>query len=172
MQDVDIVNGHSRAYGFESKASVQLLLRSLTLDGGITRVGNAFFRDTSPRVYLDSAPCVVANADLTLSDYRDWTGSLRQRHTSNYRLDGEEDAGIRASKHNVLDLSLSKRVPLPRVDFNLSTDNLTKKRYFETQNIFESRLRPNDSIVSRTHGTPGYPLGVIAGLNISPVLCL
>jgi len=55
VQDVDIVNGHSRAYGFESKASVQLLLRSFTLDGGITRVGNAFFRGTSPRVYLDSA---------------------------------------------------------------------------------------------------------------------
>ncbi len=30
----------------------------------------------------------------------------------------------------------------PWVDFNLSIDNLTDKRYFETQNYFESRVSP------------------------------
>jgi hypothetical protein len=56
-----------------------------------------------------------------------------------YRLD-PEDARPRASGLDVLDLSLTKR--LHRwLDFNLALDNLTDKRYCETQNYFESRLR-------------------------------
>lgn len=51
------------------------------------------------------------------------------------------------------------------VDFNVSIDNLTNKRYFETQNYFESRLRPGGDVVARIHGTPGYPFGVTAGLT-------
>lgn len=37
--------------------------------------------------------------------------------------------------------------------------------YFETQNYFESRLRPGDPLVARIHGTPGYPFGLRAGLT-------
>jgi outer membrane receptor protein involved in Fe transport len=135
---------------------------------------NAFFRGTRPRVYLDSAPHTVANAAVTLSDYRGFTSSLRYRHISNYRLDGE-DASIRAAGHDVLDFSLTKR--LRRwLDFNLAIDNLTNKRYFETQNFFESRLLTDAPITfdpiedrfiypSRIHGTPGYPFTATIGLT-------
>jgi outer membrane receptor protein involved in Fe transport len=48
---------------------------------------------------------------------------------------------------------------------NLSIDNLTDKRYFETQNFFESRIRPGDPVVARIHATPGYPITVTGGLT-------
>ena len=154
--------GPSRSYGGEVKLSVQVL-RKLSVNGGMTRVGNAFFRSTNPRVYVDSAPHTVGNASLTLADFHGFTGSLRYRYISNYRLDGE-DAGIRAAGHDVIDLSLSRR--LRRwLDLNLSIDNLANKRYFETQNFFESRLRPGEPIVSRIHATPGYPFGLTIGLT-------
>ncbi|CAN5347195.1 TonB-dependent receptor [soil metagenome] len=165
--------GPSRSYGFELKNSVQLMPH-LSFNGGLTRVMNAFFRGTSPRVYLDSAPHTVVNAAVTLSDYRGFTSSLRYRHISNYRLDGE-DASIRAAGHDVLDFSLTKR--LRRwLDFNLAIDNLTNKRYFETQNFFESRLLTDAPIdfdpiedrfiyPSRIHGTPGYPFTATIGLT-------
>ena len=47
----------------------------------------------------------------------------------------------------------------------MAVDNLTDKRYYETQNYFESRLRPEDPIVTRIHGTPGYPVGFSVGLT-------
>ncbi len=154
--------GPSRSYGYEVKASVQLT-RFLAAEGGLTQVLNAFYRGTRPRIYVDSAPHTVANAALTLTGWRGFSGSLRYRHTGNYRLDGE-DAAIRAAGLDVLDLSLTKRVRR-WLDFNLSVDNLTNKRYYETQNYFESRLGPGQPAVSRIHGTPGYPLSVTAGLT-------
>ncbi|HYG82836.1 MAG TPA: TonB-dependent receptor, partial [Pyrinomonadaceae bacterium] len=154
--------GPSRAYGYEVKASVQLT-RFLSAEGGMTQVLNAFYRGTRPRIYVDSAPHTVANAALTLSGWRGFSGSLRYRHASNYRLDGE-DASVRAAGLDVLDLSLTKRVRR-WLDFNLSVDNLTNKRYYETQNYFESRLGPGLPAVSRIHATPGYPFGVTAGLT-------
>jgi len=71
---------------------------------------------------------------------------------------------VRASGFDVLDLSMTKRVRR-WVDFNLSIDNLTDKRYFETQNYFESRVTPGAEARARIHGTPGYPVGVSAGLT-------
>ena len=153
--------GASRAYGYEVKTSVQVTGR-LTFNGGLTQVMNAFYRGTSPRVYVDSAPHTAANAALTLAGWHGVTGSLRYRHIGNYRLDGEK-ASLRASGLDVLDLSLTRQVRR-WVDFNLSIDNLTNKRYFETQNYFESRLRPGDP-VARIHGTPGYPIGLTVGLT-------
>ena len=154
--------GPSRSYGGEMKGSVDLS-RNLSLNGGFTRVGNAFFRGTFPRVYLDSAPLFVSNAGLTVSNWRGFSGSLRYRHISNYRLDGE-DPGIRAAGFDVIDLSLNKR--LNRwVELNMSVDNLTDKRYFETQNFFESRVSPGAPVVERIHATPGYPIGVTVGLT-------
>jgi outer membrane receptor protein involved in Fe transport len=154
--------GPSRASGFELKSSVQLT-RFLSFNGGLTKVMNAFYRGTFPRVYVDSAPHVVSDAGLTLSNWRGFSGSLRMRYTNSYRLDGG-DRNIQATGLTVLDLSVSKRVR-SWVDFNLSIDNLTDKRYFETQNYFESRLRPGDPVVARIHATPGYPLTVSAGLT-------
>jgi outer membrane receptor for monomeric catechols len=51
------------------------------------------------------------------------------------------------------------------VDLSLAIDNLTDQLYYETQNYFESRLRPGDPIVARIHGTPGYPIDITAGLT-------
>lgn len=144
------------------KASIQLS-RVLTFNGGLTRVGNAFYRGTSPRLYLDSAPHFVSNAALTVAGWRGFTGSLRYRHINNYRLDGE-DPSIRASGFDVLDFGMSRQIRR-WVDFNLTIDNLTDKRYFETQNYFESRLRPGVPVTSRIHETPGYPFGVTIGLT-------
>jgi hypothetical protein len=111
-----------------------------------------------------SAPHTVANAGFTLSDYRGFSGSLRYRHTSNYRLD-PLDAGIRASGLDVVDLGVNKRLARS-LDFNLAVDNLFNKRYFETQNFFESRVRPGgDAPAERIHATPGYPFGVTIGLT-------
>jgi hypothetical protein len=154
--------GASRSYGYELKTSAQLT-KYLAFNGGLTQVGNAFFRGTRPRVYVDGAPHTVANAALIFSGYRGFDAALNYRHTGNYRLDGE-DASLRASGLDVLDFSLRKR--LRRfVDFNFSIDNLTNKRYFETQNRFVSRLRPGDDALARIHGTPGYPFGLTAGLT-------
>jgi outer membrane receptor protein involved in Fe transport len=154
--------GPSRAYGFEVKTSTKIT-RHLSFNGGLTRVGNAFFRGTEPRVYIDSAPHFVSNAALTLNEWRGFSTSIRYRHTSSYRLDGQ-DAGIRASGLDVIDFSLSKRIR-SWVDFNFSVDNLADKRFYETQNFFESRIRPADPAIARIHGTPGYPVSVSVGLT-------
>lgn len=154
--------GPSRAYGFEVKSSVKLT-RQLSFNGGVTRVGNAFYRGTAPRIYVDSAPHLVANAALTLASWRGFLGSLRYRHISHYRLDGE-DPGILASGLDVLDLNMTKRIR-PWVDVNFAIDNLADKRFYETQNYLESRLRPGGPVIARIHGTPGYPVGVTVGLT-------
>jgi hypothetical protein len=155
--------GPSRSSGYELRASAQII-RRLALDAGLTRVMNAFFRGTRPRVYVDSAPHTVANAALTLTDWRGTNASLRFRHTSNYRLDGE-DASVRAAGLDVLDFGLSHRLR-PYLELNFALDNILGKRYFETQNYFESRLRPGDPVVSRIHATPGYPRTFTAGVTL------
>ena len=154
--------GPSRAYGFEVKTSIKLT-KYLAFNGGLTRVMNAFYRGTAPRIYVDSAPHLTGNAALTFAGWKGWSGSLRYRHIDGYRLDGE-DPGVRASGFDVLDLSMTKRVR-HWVDFNFSIDNLTDKRYFETQNYFESRVTPGAEARARIHGTPGYPVGASAGLT-------
>ncbi len=53
--------GPSRAYGYEAKASVAIT-RHLSLNGGLTKIANAFFLGGDHRVYVDSAPHFVANA--------------------------------------------------------------------------------------------------------------
>lgn len=155
--------GPSRSYGFETKASINLT-RFLSFNGGLTRVTNAFFRGTTPRVYIDSAPHTVANGALTLAGIDGFSGSLRLRYISNYRLDGE-DPTIRASGFTVLDFNLVKRIR-PWIDFNLSIDNLTGKSFFETQNFLESRSAPNAPIIGRVHGTPGYPRTFSLGFSL------
>lgn len=155
--------GPSRAYGFEVKAST-VIARGLSLNGGLTRVIDAFYRGTSPRVYVDKAPHAVVNVGLTLSEARGWSGSLRFRHASDYRLDGE-DASVRASGLRVLDLSVARRLG-SRATLIVAVDNLTGAAYYETQNYFESRLRPGDPVVARIHASPGYPRTFAAGVTL------
>ncbi len=132
--------GPSRAYGYEANASVQLT-RQLSLNGGMTKIANAFYRGGGHRVYVDSAPHFTANAALTLAGWHGWSGSLRMRAINHYRLDGE-DASIVASGHTVFDCGMAKQVSR-RVELNLSVDNLTNRDYYETQNYFESRIAPD-----------------------------
>jgi outer membrane receptor protein involved in Fe transport len=115
------------------------------------------------RKYVDSAPRLVGNAALTLTGWRGFSGSLRYRHTSNYRLD-PIDPAIRAAGLNVVDFGLNKRLSR-RVEFNLAVDNLTDKRYFETQNFFESRVAPQADPAERIHATPGYPRTFSVGVT-------
>jgi hypothetical protein len=58
-----------RAYGYEAKASVAIS-RHLSLNGGLTKIANAFFKGGDYRVYVDSAPHFVANAALTMAEWR------------------------------------------------------------------------------------------------------
>ena len=154
--------GPSRAYGVEAKASAKIT-RTLSFNAGLTRVGNAFYRAESPRIYVDSAPRLVANAGLTLANWHGFSGSLRYRHINHYRLDGA-DPSLLASGFDVLDFSVNRRLRRG-IEFNLAIDNLTNKRYYETQNYFESRIRPGAELQSRIHATPGYPITVSVGMT-------
>ena len=55
------------------------LTRHLSLNGGLTKIANAFFTGGYHRVYVDSNPHFVANAALTLVPWHGWSGSLRMR---------------------------------------------------------------------------------------------
>ena len=154
--------GSSRSYGFETKTSARFN-RYLNFNAGLTQVLEAFYpgeffndsNNSRRRVAIDSAPHTVANASLILSELRGFNSSLSWRHISNYRLDGEDDS-IRAAGHDVVDFSVSKRLR-KWIDLNFSIDNVLNKKYFETQNYFESRLTPTSDVISRIHATPGYP---------------
>ena len=160
------LKGPSRSYGWEAKTSLQIH-KHLALNGGFTQVSNAFYRGTTPRVYVDSAPHSVSNTGLTLIDLRGFNGSLRYRHISGYILDGANPGNpfSHASGLDVLDFSLSKRIRHD-LDLNFGIDNLNNKRYWETQNYFVSRLPGEDKDgMARVHATPGYPVGVTVGLT-------
>ncbi|MDQ3132006.1 MAG: TonB-dependent receptor [Acidobacteriota bacterium] len=164
--------GRSRAYGIELRNSVRFT-RHLSFNGGLTQVIKAFYpgefydnyanNNSRERVVVDSAPKTVANGSLVLSDLRGFNSSLSWRHISSYRLDGEDDS-IRAAGHDVVDFSLSKRLK-KWIDLNFSIDNLLNKKYYETQNYFESRTSPTADVVSRIHATPAYPFTFNVGLT-------
>jgi outer membrane receptor protein involved in Fe transport len=154
--------GPSRATGYELKVSTQLA-KYLSFSSGLTQVTNAFYRGTAPRVYVDSAPHTVANAQLIFSSFHGSFSTLSYRHIGNYRLDGE-DPTIRAAGLDVLDFSMRQRIR-SWVDFNFSIDNLTDKHYFETQNYLESRAALDAPVIARIHATPGYSRGMTVGLT-------
>jgi outer membrane receptor protein involved in Fe transport len=162
--------GRSRSFGFEIRNSVRFN-NYLSFNGGLTQVLRAFFpgefftdaNNSRRRVIVDSAPHTVANGSFVLSSLRGFNSSLNWRHISSYRLDGEDDS-IRAAGHDVVDFSLSKRLK-KWVDVNFSIDNLFNKKYYETQNYFESRTSPSADVISRIHATPGYPFTVNVGLT-------
>jgi outer membrane receptor protein involved in Fe transport len=167
--------GPSRAYGWELKASARIAAY-LTWNAGLTQVGNAFFRGTQPREYVDSAPHSVGNASLTLSGWHGLFSSLRYRHVSRYLVVNPDDsteppAWPYASAHaahagglDVLDFAATKKLKRG-LEWNLSIDNLTNKRYYETQNFFYSRVTPTAPVEARIHGTPGYPIGFATGIT-------
>jgi hypothetical protein len=154
--------GPSRSYGVEAKTSLEIT-HHLSLNAGLTKIGDAFYLGGDHRVYVDSAPHFTANAGLTLAAWRGWSGSLRMRAINHYRLDGD-DPSIVATGSTVWDLSLARQLRRG-VEFDLSLDNLLNKDYYETQNYFESRVSPDAPAVYRIHGTPGYPLTAAIGLT-------
>lgn len=155
--------GPSRAYGYEVKSSIQLT-HHVSLNGGVTKILNAYFKGGGQREYVDSAPHFVANAALSLMQWHGWSGSLRMRAINHYRLDGT-DPSIAASGHTVFDMGIAKQVRRG-IELNLSLDNVTNRDYYETQNFFESRVTPDVAAISRIHATPGYPLTVVAGITL------
>jgi len=151
--------GRSRSYGAELRGSARFN-KFLTFNGGLTQVFKSFYpgefsqTNSRRRIAVDSAPHTVANGSFVLSELSGFNSSLTWRHISSYRLDGEDDA-IRAAGHDVVDFSVSKHLR-KWVDLNFSIDNLLNKRYFETQNFFESRACPTCDVIERIHATPGY----------------
>ena len=154
--------GASQSYGFEAKLSAPIAHR-VSFDGGITKVLNGYYRDSEPRIYLDRAPRFTANATITARNIRGWTGALRIRAINHYPLDGS-DLSILASGHTLADLSLSRPVR-PGLDLSLTVDNLFNRRYWETQNYFESSLA-GAAPTNRIHGTPGYGRAIVIGMAI------
>jgi len=159
--------GRSRSYGVEGRTTIKIT-RHLSFNGGITKVLRAYypgeFTADGRRVIVDSAPHLVANAGLVLSDINGFAASLLWRHASRYRLDGE-DTGLKASGHDVVDFAVSKQISR-RWKLNFAVDNLLNKKYYETQNYFESRACPTCDVTSRIHATPGYPLTITAGVTL------
>ncbi len=159
--------GRSRSYGLELRNSIRLN-RFVSFSGGLTQVLNAFypgeFGPDGKRLIVDSAPHTVANGGLVFNELRGFTFSLNWRHISNYRLDAD-DPTIKASGHDVVDLHITKRLG-KRIDLNLVIDNILNKKYYETQNFFESRTGPNAVPISRIHATPGYPITFTVGLTL------
>lgn len=154
--------GPSRAYGFEAKTSIEIT-RRVSLYGGMTKVFNAFYRGTNSREYVTNAPHWTGNAGMTVSSWAGWSGSLRMRAINRYRLDGF-DPSIAAQGHTVFDFGVARRIRRG-VELNLTVDNLFDRRYWETQNYYESRVSPGEEIASRIHATPGYSRTVIVGLT-------
>ncbi|REJ77294.1 MAG: TonB-dependent receptor [Acidobacteria bacterium] len=153
----------SRSYGFEFRGSARIT-KHLSVNGGVTNVLRSYFRDSDPREYVDSAPHLVANGGLVLKNLEGFNAYLSWRHISDYRLDGLDDT-IRASGQDVVDLSITKRLR-NWIDLNFSVDNLFNKKYYETQNFFESRADPTAPIVERIHATPGYSTTVNVGVTL------
>lgn len=159
--------GRSRSYGIELRNSIRLN-RFLSFNGGLTQVIKAYylgeFTSDGRRVIVDSAPKTVANAGIVFNELRGFNFSLNWRHINSYRLDAD-DANIKASGHDVVDFYLTKSLR-KWVDFNFAIDNVLNKKYFETQNYFESRILPdeNSPVGTRIHATPGYPFTVSIGV--------
>jgi outer membrane receptor protein involved in Fe transport len=131
--------GPSRSYGYEVKTSSQLT-RYLSLNASLTKVLNSFYRDTEPREYVDRAPRFVGYVGLTLTEWHGWSGSVRFRAINRFRVNSESGEPWRAPGHSVTDFSLSRR--LTRwMDFNLTVDNVFDRTYYETVDLYTSRLR-------------------------------
>lgn len=154
--------GPTRSYGFETKA-VFGITRFLSINGNITKVSNAFYRNTDPREYIDRAPHFTASSALTLSNWKGWTSSLRYRAINNYLL-AFDQPDVRAAGNSVFDFSFVRRINR-NFDFNFSMDNVFDRNYLETQNLVTMRVRPNAPVSDEIAATPGYPRTITVGFT-------
>jgi outer membrane receptor protein involved in Fe transport len=145
------------------KSSIQLT-RHLSWNGSITKIGNSYYRDTEPREYVDRAPFFTAYSALTLNPWHGWSGSVRFRAISGFKVNGEEGDYIRGPGCSLTDISVTRRINR-WLEFNFAVDNIFDRQYYETINRFASALRGQDPL-ERLHVTPGYPLTVVGGVNI------
>jgi outer membrane receptor protein involved in Fe transport len=153
----------SRSYGWEAKTSYQLT-PTISWNGSVTKVMNAFYRGTEPRVYIDRAPHFTAYSALTVSNWRGFSGSIRMRAINRYILNGEGNGGARVPGHTVWDFSVARRLN-PWLELNFAADNILDKVYYETFEMYTSQLRGQRPI-ERVHGTAGYPRTIMAGVTI------
>ena len=149
----------SRSYGYELKTSLDLTSK-LGVAGSITKVLNAYFLDSEPRLYLERAPRFVAESSLVLSNWRRWNASVRMRAINHYRLLGD-DPSVLAAGHTVFDVSVGRRLT-SKMEVYFAADNVFDRDYWETQNYFESRL-PGRDPMTRIHATPGFGRTVTVG---------
>ncbi len=154
--------GPSRSYGYELKGSVRFN-SYISLNTSGTRVLNSFFKGTSPREFLSNAPSFTYNANLVLSNLRGFSSIVSYRHINSYLLDSV-DTSLRASGLDVVDLKVSKKM-IRHLELSMGIDNVLNKKFFEVQNFGESRARPNDPIIARVNGTPGYPFSLTFGVT-------
>ncbi len=64
----------------------------------------------------------------------------------------------------MIDFAVTKKLR-HGLEWNLAIDNLNNKHYYETQNLFDSRVTPTAPVEARVHGTPGYPFGLTTGFT-------
>ncbi len=155
--------GPTAAYGYEAKSSYEVN-HHLSINAGLTKVGNAYYTGGDHRTYVTNAPHFVANAAITVTQWAGWSGSFRMRAINHYRLDSE-DPSILASGNTVFDLAIARSVR-QGFDLNFSIDNLLNRNYYETQNYTESAISPEAPILGRIHGTPGYGTTFVAGITL------
>jgi Carboxypeptidase regulatory-like domain len=155
------LGGPTRSSGFEVKSSYQIT-RAISINGSISKVFNAYYRDTAPREYVIRAPHFTAYSALTISDWHKWSGSLRYRAISHYTLVPEDT--LSAPGHNVWDMSVAR--PINKwLELNFAMDNMLNKSYYETLALYESQLKGQEAR-ERIHATTGYPRTVIGGVTI------
>jgi outer membrane receptor protein involved in Fe transport len=152
----------SRSYGFEAKSSYQIT-SWLSWNGSISKVLNAFYR-SDPRQYIDRAPHVAVYSALTVSGWKNWSGSVRMRAINHYRLNGEGNGGAVVPGHTVWDFSVARTIN-KWLEVNFSADNIFDKSYYETFEMYTSALKGQPGL-ERIHGTPGYPRTVMAGVTL------
>lgn len=152
----------SRSYGYEAKSSVQIT-NWLAWNGSITKVLNAFYR-VEPREYIDRAPHFTVYSALTASGWHGWSGSIRMRGINRYILNGEGTGGAVVPGHTVWDFSAARTINR-WLELNFSADNVFNKSYYETFEMYTSRLAGQEPL-ERVHGTPGYPRTVMAGVTL------
>lgn len=124
MPGVGPVSKEGKETVVEAKVSAAIT-RRLSLNGDLAEIGNAFYEGGNQRVWVDIVPHFVANAALTSRVARMEQSSLRMREINHYRLDGG-DPSTMASGTGVR--SRDRRQIHRGVEFNLSLDNLTKRR--------------------------------------------
>src|SRR5262249_1399966 len=155
--------GPSRSYGYEFKGRVQFN-HSLSLTTNLTHVLNAIYKGTITLEYDSNAPTVVGGGSLIISNIECFSGYINYRHINSYRLD-ETDNTFRASGLDVVDFQTTKRINR-FLNLQFSIDNVLGKSFFETQNVGDSRTSPTAAVITRVHGTPGYPRSYSGGIAL------